>query len=119
MSNMTEEEVESEVRSVFSGPMGGRSDFRFYFIQPTGAGSRTLTLPSVSSSFCWTAQQVAKLGNYKQPIYILAKDNLICSESDVRITDIFYAVYNFCRVKVAQMQVGIPLRLKGKLMCTE
>ncbi len=70
---MTVEEVEKEVRSVFSQPMGGRSDFPFSFLQPTGLGSRTLT---ASSSFSWTAQQVAKLAGYKQVIYILAHDEL-------------------------------------------
>jgi len=74
---MTVKEVEDEVRSVFFKAMGGRSDFPFIFLQPAGAGSRTLAIPSVSSSFSWTAQQVAKLGpNSKQSIYILAKDKL-------------------------------------------
>ena len=76
-SDMTVQEVEEEVRSVFSLPMGGRRDFPFAFLQPTGVGSRTLTVPCVSSSFSWTAQQVAKLGTYKQAIYILAQDELI------------------------------------------
>lgn len=75
-SAMTVEEVEKEVRSVFSQPMGGMSDFPFSFLQPTGMGSRTLTVPSTSSSFSWTAQQVAKLAGYKQVIYILAHDEL-------------------------------------------
>lgn len=74
---MTVEEVEEEVRSVFCVPMGGKKDFNFIFLQPTGAGSRTLTVPSVSSSFSWTAHQVAKLGGYKQSIYILPKDKLV------------------------------------------
>ena len=83
---MTIEEVEEEVRSVFQGPMGGKSDFRFHFLQSTGVGTRTLTVPSVSSSFNWTAQQVAKLGSSKQAIYILAIDDLSCClESEVSI----------------------------------
>lgn len=65
-STMSVEDVKNEVRSVFRYPMGGREDFCFDFLQPTGAASRTLTVPSVSSSFQWTAQQVAKLGNNKQ-----------------------------------------------------
>ena len=75
MSTMTVKEVEDEVRSVFHKAMSGRSDFPFTFLQPAGAGSRTLTIPSVSS-FSWTAQQVAKLGPNKQSIYILARDKL-------------------------------------------
>lgn len=84
MSSMSIDEVEEEVRSVFRRPMGGRSDFRFHFLQSTGVGARTLTVPSVSSSFNWTAQQVAKLGSSKQAIYVLAVDDLSCSlESEV------------------------------------
>ena len=78
-SDMGEEEVENEIRSVFRWPMDGRDDFMFSFLQSTGVGTRTLTIPSVSASFQWTAQQVAKLGSYKQAIYIIAIDELQCS----------------------------------------
>ena len=40
-STMTVDEVE-EVRSVFDGPMSGRRDFPFMFLQPSGAGSRSV-----------------------------------------------------------------------------
>ena len=56
--------------------MGSRADFPFVFLQPTGIGARTFTVPYVSNLFCWTAQQVAKMGGHKTPIYILAKDAL-------------------------------------------
>ena len=80
--------VEDEVRSVFEKPMCGRKDFPFVFLQPTGAGSRTLTVPSVSPSFCWTAQQVAKLASSKQSIYVLAKDKLV-EELEVSVNSFF------------------------------
>ena len=48
VSTMTTTEIDNEVRSVFEKVMGGRSDFPFIFLQPT---SRTLMIPSVSSSF--------------------------------------------------------------------
>ena len=84
MSSMGVTEVEQDVRSVFCSPMSGRDDFHFKFLQSTGVGTRTLTVPSVSASFSWTAQQVAKLGTNKQAIYILAIDELSCSlESEV------------------------------------
>ena len=83
MSNMDEHEVEEEVRSVFRGPMGFRDDFPFEFLQPTGVGTKTLTIPAKSSSFFWTAQQVSKLGGYKQSIYILAKDSLTLPDTEV------------------------------------
>ena len=60
MSTMTAAEVESEVRSVFGKAMGNRGDFPFSFLQPTGAGSRTLMVPSVSSSFEWTPPFIIK-----------------------------------------------------------
>ena len=73
---MTEDEVRAEVRSVFSKPMRRRSDFVFHYLQPTGSGSRSLSIPSVSSSFVWSAQQVVKLAVNKQTIYLLAEDDL-------------------------------------------
>lgn len=73
---MTEDEVQAEVRSVFSRAMSGRSDFPFSYLQPTGAGTRSLSIPSVSSSFSWSAQQVVKLAVGKQTIYIIAEDAL-------------------------------------------
>lgn len=92
-STMSDEEVLQEIRSVFSVPMGQRADFPFVFLQPAGAGTKTLTVPAVSSSFCWTAQQVAKLGGYKQAIYILAKDKLkIPQNSDVSISICVYYI---------------------------
>ena len=83
VSTMSELDVQNEVRSVFSSAMDNRSDFPFSYLQSTGAGSKTLTVPSVSSSFCWTANQVAKLGTYKQPIYILAEDTLTYPDCEV------------------------------------
>ena len=79
---MSVDDVKDEVCSVFSKPMGNRKDFPFIFLQPTGAGSRTLTIPSVSTSFSWTPQQVAKLGSgNKQSIFILAQDDLQVDEN--------------------------------------
>ena len=80
---------EREVCSVFREPMGNRSDFPFLFLQPTGSSSRKLTAPCTSSSFSWTAHQVAKLGGYKQAVYIIAMDRLVLPEqSEVNILDI-------------------------------
>lgn len=79
-SDMTVSDVEDEVRSTFKLQMGGRADFPFQFLQPTGSGSSSLMIPNVSSSFEWTPSQVAKLGSSKgniYNIYILAKDKLI------------------------------------------
>ena len=71
-------DIVTEVRSVFVKAMGGKHDFPFLFLQPTGAGSRRLSMPAMSALFQWCAQQVAKLGTNKQTIilYIIATDEL-------------------------------------------
>ena len=84
-SEMTVDEVASEVRSVFRKPMANRPDFPFDYLQPTGTGSRCLTIPSVSSSFAWTAKQVARLGTSTGTIYILAKDDLDLDEEVIHV----------------------------------
>ena len=53
-----------------------RPNFPFQFLQPSGCGSSALVISSVSTSFQWTTQQVAKLSMTKGNIYILAKDKL-------------------------------------------
>ena len=47
------EDVQNEVCSVFYSPMGAKDDL-FDLLQPTGVGSKMLTVPSCSS-FCLTA----------------------------------------------------------------
>ena len=51
ISEMTDEEVATEIRSLFKGPMGGDLNFPFQYLQPTGGGSKSLTVPSQSASF--------------------------------------------------------------------
>ena len=60
--------------------MNNQSNFPFHYLQPTGSGTRTLSVPSVSSLFSWTAKQVARLGNTSGTIYILADDDLLLNE---------------------------------------
>ena len=75
-SDMTVQEVQDEIRSAFKQPMKDRQDFPYLYLQPTGCGSRSLTVPALSSSFEWNVQQVAKLGGAKGIIYIMAQDSL-------------------------------------------
>lgn len=75
-SDMSVQEVEQEVRSVFTRPMKGSGTFQFMYLQPTGGGNRSLTIPSVSSSYEWTPQQVAKLANARGAIYIMALEDM-------------------------------------------
>ena len=73
-SSMSEEDIMNEIRSVFSGPMLADDGFVFDILQSSGGGSKSLTAPSTSTSFKWTAQAVA--GVAKSPIYVLAVDDL-------------------------------------------
>ena len=72
-SIMLVEDVKNEIRSIFTSVLGSGS---FTYLQATGGSMRCLTVPSVSTSFWWTTQQVAKLGNQQNTIYILADGDL-------------------------------------------
>ena len=73
-SDMLEETINCEIRSAFSEAMEHDPFFPFVFLQVSGGGTKTLTIPSLSSSFRWTAGEVGKLG--KSTIYILAEKKL-------------------------------------------
>ena len=95
---MSELDVMKEIRSIFSGPMGNNPEFRFLYLQPTGGGARSLTIPSLSSSFKWIPQQVAKIAGQTGVIYILAQDELALSDfvCDVSVVDINH-IYLKCQ----------------------
>jgi len=81
-SEMNDQDVEDEIRTIFSGPMQNNSSFPFLYLQSTGGGSKTLTIPSQSTSFKWTPQQVARLSGHSGTIYILAQDDLYEVDDD-------------------------------------
>ena len=70
MSNMTAEDVVSEIHSVFQGAVK-KSSFPFTFLQPTGCGSRSLTVPSVS--FCVDSKSCKA---WCQTLYIMLEEEL-------------------------------------------
>ena len=74
-SLMSEDEIFSEIRSVFSVSMGEKDDFHFTILQPAGGGSKSLTIPSLSPTYKYTASAAAGK-NSKMPIYILALEDL-------------------------------------------
>ena len=74
-SDMSEDAIFDEIRSVFEQPMRGRQNFPFDILQHAGGGSKSLVVPAVSSSFHWTASVVAGK-NSKSPIYILALEDI-------------------------------------------
>ena len=83
---MSEDDIMAEVRSTFAKPMGDDPMFPFRFLQSTGGGSKTLTIPAVSKNFQWTAAQVASLGQAQ--IYILANAGL---NIPVRLCFLFFS----------------------------
>ena len=74
-SDMTEDEVLSEVRSAFRDAMEDDSSFHFRFLQTGGGGTKSLTVPAVSASFTWTPKEVAKLSG-QGCLYIEAQAEL-------------------------------------------
>ena len=73
-SDWTEDDVFAEIRSVVSDAMGDDTQFPFSILLPTGSGTKSLTVPSLSSSFKWTPKEVA--GKAQNTIYILAEKSL-------------------------------------------
>ena len=73
-SHWSEEELFAEIRSVFADPMENDPTFPFRILLPTGSGTKSLTVPSLSSSFKWTPKEVA--GRVDSSIYILSEKKL-------------------------------------------
>lgn len=73
-STMSEEEIFSEIRSVFQAPMCGDPDFPFQFMQTIG-GSKTLSVPSTSSRFTWSGKEIVRMSG-QGCIYIQALKDL-------------------------------------------
>ena len=73
-SNWTEEDVFAEICSIFSDAMKNDDAFPFKMLLPTGSGTKSLTIPSLSSSYKWTPKEVA--GKSGSTVYILAEKRL-------------------------------------------
>ena len=68
-SNMTEQMIFDEIRSVFHEPMGGSTAFAFSILQPMGGTSKSLAIPSLSDSFKWTASAIVPKNSKGPPLY--------------------------------------------------
>ena len=84
--------------------MHNNPSFPFTFLQPTGGGNKTLTVPSVSASYQWTAQQVAKLATNRGSVYIKAiMSDLYLRDVDSEVSDFitfFYVLgFDFRRIQ--------------------
>ena len=75
-SDMTQDDIYDEIRSVFRGPMNGSTTFNFDVLQPAGGHTKCLTIPALSDSYRWTASAIVPK-NAKVPLYILAKEAII------------------------------------------
>ena len=82
-SSWSAERMRQEICTVFSKPFGLSDEdiiqgklFKFEYLQRTGAGSRTLCVPSVTTSFEWNGRQVATLAKSGGIIYILAAEDI-------------------------------------------
>ena len=74
-SEMSEEDIMAEIRSVFAQPMQHDPQFPFTILNSTGAGSKTLTKLAVSAHFQWSAAQLASTCG-QGAIYVLAEQDL-------------------------------------------
>lgn len=75
--------MKTEVCSIFAKPFALSEEniangilFPYEYLQRTGAGSRTLCVPTVSQTFEWNGRQVATLAKSGSIIYILATEDI-------------------------------------------
>ena len=73
-------EMKEEICRLFAKPFGLSEDdidvgklFPFEYLQKTGAGSRTLCVPVVTTNYEWNGRQVATLAKSGGVIYVLAR----------------------------------------------
>ncbi len=76
-TDMSQEEILSEIRSVFSEAMNNNTNFPITFLQRSGTGSNSLTVPSLSSSYQWSAKEVVRMAG-QGCIYVKAEASLKC-----------------------------------------
>ena len=80
-SEMDEDCIMAEIRSVFSQAMNHDPSFPFKILQSTGGGCKCLSVPATSTHYHWSASQVVSACG-QGPIYILAGDVLQVPVSD-------------------------------------
>ena len=69
-SEMTDNDVECEIWSIFQGTMQNDPNFSFLYLQVTGVGAKSLTIPSQSSTFNGLhSRWLASLASWAQFIY--------------------------------------------------
>ena len=76
-SDMSQDQILTEIRSVFSAEMNENQNFPISFLQRSGQGSNSLTVPSISNSYQWSAKEVVRMAG-QGCIYIKAEARLNC-----------------------------------------
>lgn len=83
-SNMSAEEMCTEVCEVFAVPMGlsvedikSKRFFKYDYLQKAGNGSKSLCVPTTKDTFEWSGRQVASLAKSGSFIYLAARKNLL------------------------------------------
>ena len=94
-SDWNEDDIFNEIRSVFSEPMNADATF----LQMTGAGTKSLVVPALSSSFKWTPKEVAGRAD-STTIYILCKRKL---KNEVQ----FYSYLSLMPLKMCMISYNI------------
>lgn len=108
---MSEKEVRMEICKVFAKPMGlcvvtEEGDLLpFKYLQRTGAGSRTLCVPSVATTFEWNGRQVSTLAKSGGIIYILADSTMPALTEDCE--------YSSCEEDNELPKVTLPGHTEG------
>lgn len=107
-SDMDEDEILREIRSVFSVAMAYDTTFPITLLQWCGSGVNALAVPSLSQSFAWTAREVIRLAG-QGCIYVKAEKELILPECQrnviVSMTCIFYLTNIYGPVLLLSIQI--------------
>ena len=85
-SNMSEDEIFSEISSCFLHKFG--EEFSFKILQSAGVGSKSLVIPALSNNYEWKAKEVANSGG-SRAIYVWALTELTFEVTQVKKSMLF------------------------------
>ena len=81
VSDAEEDDIMSEIRSVFASAIVHDLAFPFTLLQKCGPGTKSLTAPSLSLFFSWTAREVIRMAG-QGCIYVKAACELVMPKRD-------------------------------------
>lgn len=122
-STMSEEEVFSEICSVFQAPMCSDPNFPFQLMQTVGGGSKSLSTPATSSRFTWSGKEVAKMSG-QGCLYIQALKDLqpideeSCKEvDDIPACEVICSAHCTVQIDTASIQTFHPILTYFACLC--